>query len=62
MEKTSSDAYLAINDLASVLLGVGRADRLIVANLLDRSHLPSVNEILSETGCHIRLEGVLITS
>ncbi|QQP52292.1 Hypothetical protein FKW44_004403 [Caligus rogercresseyi] len=35
-----------INDLARILLGVQRADRLRVVDLLDRSHLPSVNEIL----------------
>ncbi|QQP49816.1 Hypothetical protein FKW44_010610, partial [Caligus rogercresseyi] len=46
MAKTSSDAQLAINDLARILLGVQRADRLRVVDLLDRSHLPSVNEIL----------------
>ncbi|QQP49644.1 Putative RNA-directed DNA polymerase from transposon BS, partial [Caligus rogercresseyi] len=46
MAKTSSDEQLAINDLARILLGVQRADRLRVVDLLDRSHLPSVNEIL----------------
>ncbi|QQP56930.1 Hypothetical protein FKW44_001764 [Caligus rogercresseyi] len=42
----SSDAQLAMNDLTRILLGVRRADRLCVVDLLDRSHLPSVNEIL----------------
>ncbi|QQP37649.1 Hypothetical protein FKW44_017995 [Caligus rogercresseyi] len=35
-----------MNDFARFLLGVRRADRLRVVDLLDRSHLPSVNEIL----------------
>ncbi|QQP36844.1 Hypothetical protein FKW44_022059 [Caligus rogercresseyi] len=46
MTKAGSDSQLAINDLARILLGVRRADRLRVVDLLDRSHLPSVNEIL----------------
>ncbi|QQP41650.1 Hypothetical protein FKW44_016084 [Caligus rogercresseyi] len=46
MTKAGSDLQLAINDLARILLGVRRADRLRAADLLDRSHLPSVNEIL----------------
>ncbi|QQP38287.1 Hypothetical protein FKW44_018824 [Caligus rogercresseyi] len=46
MTKAGSDSQLADNDHARILLGVRRADRLRVVDLLDRSHLPSVNEIL----------------
>ncbi|QQP41554.1 Hypothetical protein FKW44_015963 [Caligus rogercresseyi] len=46
MAKASSDAKLAINDLACVLLVVRKADRMRVTDFLDRSHLPSVNEII----------------
>ncbi|QQP51425.1 Hypothetical protein FKW44_012783 [Caligus rogercresseyi] len=44
--KASKVTQLVINDLARVLLGIRRSDRLRVADLLNRSHFPSVKEII----------------
>ena len=40
-------AQVALNDLARVLLGVKRTDRIPTANLLDRAKIPTMNELVA---------------
>ena len=40
------ELQVAINDLARVLLGVRRAEHVKISDLLDRTGLPSLNEIV----------------
>ena len=40
------ELQVAINDLARVLLGVRRAEHIKISDLLDRTGLPSLNEIV----------------
>ena len=39
-------AQVALNELARVLLGVGRGDQVRVTQLCDRTNLPTINEII----------------